>query len=948
MVTYDAFISYSHAQDKSVATALQSVVQKLGKPWYRRRSLRLFRDDTSLSASPHLWDSIEEALGRSRYLILLASPQAAASSWVAREIAGWLENKSPESLLIGLTEGTLRWDHEAGDFLWSEETPLPPPLRRRFPTDPRWIDLRPYRKGTSTRDRKFIEAGADFAAALHGRPKEDLLSQEVRQQRRALTLAWSTAAGLLVLVGLASWQSQVAEHARRAAVAAEVVAKQQREVAQVQRSEAQRQRNNMISQLAAVEQLGGDLDRALRLSIHSARLDLGMPGRAASTPLVGAQLAASVSQSAWRLMLAGHEGFVLSANFNPDGQRIVTGSADKTARVWDATTGKELIVLRGHEGGVKSAAFSPDGSRIVTASDDSTARLWDAATGTELAVLRPPEREEISSRPDGPPVVVHTRSAMSSAAFSPDGLRVVTGSIDKTVRVWDSETGKELLVLRDESYVLSAAFSPDGLRIVITGSDDNTARVWDAANGKEIVALRGHAGRVRSAVFSSDGSRIITTSDDSTARVWDATSGNERLVLQGPEGIVSATFRPDGSQIITASARDRTARVWDSETGKELAALRGHAGDLRSAAFSPDGLRIVTGSQDKTARVWDATAGKESVALRGHKDGVASAAFSPDGSRIVTASDDRTARVWDATTGKELVELRGRRVSVPKFSFDGLRIVGFDEGTVWVWDAVTGDRLYGVEDDGSDVIWVNWSRDGLRLIGHPKRILDSARKERVVLDKIGVVDLLVLGGGNLPADFSPDGSRVIAVTGFEKTARLWDGATGKELAVLRGHEDVGSVAFSPDGLLIVTGSGDRSARVWDANTGGELVVLRSDDDVVYVGFSPDGSRIVTGSNDRTARVWDTATGRELAALRGHEGGVKSAAFSPDGVRIVTGSSDKTARVWDVRYAMMATGNLIIEACRRRLRGLSVLSLEEMRLIGEPDDKSRIDVCEGIE
>jgi len=165
---------------------------------------------------------------------------------------------------------------------------------------------------------------------------------------------------------------------------------------------------------------------------------------------------------------------------------------------------------------------------------------------------------------------------------------------------------------------------------------------------------------------------------------------------------------------------------------------------------------------------------------------------------------------------------------------------------------------------------------------------------------------------------------------------------------LRGHEDVGSVAFSPDGLLIVTGSGDRSARVWDANTGGELVVLRSDDDVVYVGFSPDGSRIVTGSNDRTARVWDTATGRELAALRGHEGGVKSAAFSPDGVRIVTGSSDKTARVWDVRYAMMATGNLIIEACRRRLRGLSVLSLEEMRLIGEPDDKSRIDVCEGIE
>src|SRR6201999_4413249 len=119
MALYDAFISYSHAGDKPIAAALQSAVQKLGKPWYRRRALRVFRDDTSLSATPGLWPSIEQALGASRYLILLASPEAARSHWVGKEIAYWLEHKSADTLLIALTDGSLAWDDAASDFIWS-------------------------------------------------------------------------------------------------------------------------------------------------------------------------------------------------------------------------------------------------------------------------------------------------------------------------------------------------------------------------------------------------------------------------------------------------------------------------------------------------------------------------------------------------------------------------------------------------------------------------------------------------------------------------------------------------------------------------------------------------------------------------------------------------------------------------------------------------------------
>jgi hypothetical protein len=193
------------------------VIQKLGKPWYQRRALRVFRDDTSLSATPQLWPSIEQALAQSRYLLLLSSPESAASPWVAKEVEYWLAHKSTDTLLIGVTDGVLDWDNKKGDFRWKPDLPLPPVLKRRFPAEPKWVDLSAYREGANPRDARFLDLGADFAAAIRGMPKEDLLSQEVRQQRRALTLATTAAALLLVLFGLATWQWQRAGWALAAA-----------------------------------------------------------------------------------------------------------------------------------------------------------------------------------------------------------------------------------------------------------------------------------------------------------------------------------------------------------------------------------------------------------------------------------------------------------------------------------------------------------------------------------------------------------------------------------------------------------------------------------------------------------------------------------------------------------------------------------------------------------
>jgi WD40 repeat protein len=388
---------------------------------------------------------------------------------------------------------------------------------------------------------------------------------------------------------------------------------------------------NLLAQLGYSEHLRGNFDVGLKLSVHAARRHLESQKGISSPSGARATLAAVVSQTGWRLLLSGHQNDVSSAAFSPDGARIVTASSDKTARIWDAATGREITVLP-HKSSVHSAAFSSDGARIVTATLGANVAIWDAATGREITVLQ-----------------LSSQNSVKSVAFSPDGARIVTAGGDRST-IWDTEdaaciwnatTGRQIMVLRHERYVESAAFSPDGGHIV-TASRDETARIWDAASGREIKVLRGHQSKyVNSAAFGPDGARIVTASSDETARVWDAASGREITVLRGHQSDVqSAAFSPDGARIVTASS-DKTARIWDAASGREIAVLRGHEGGVRSAAFSPDGGHIVTASRDETARIWDAASGREIAVLRGHESGVHSAAFSPDGARIVTASSDK-------------------------------------------------------------------------------------------------------------------------------------------------------------------------------------------------------------------------------------------------------------------------------------------------------------------
>ena len=576
-----------------------------------------------------------------------------------------------------------------------------------------------------------------------------------------------------------------------------------------------------------------------------------------------------------------HDGTVNSVAFTLDGTRVVTASADDTARVWNVATGAPIGKPLRHDGTVLSAAFSPDGKRVVTASEDSTARVWDAATGA----------------PIGEPL--RHLGFVSSAAFSPDGARVVTASEDSTARIWDAATGAPIgKPLQHKGGVSSAVFSPDGKRVV-TASFDNTARVWDAATGAPIGKPLKHGNTVRSAAFSPDGARVVTASFDNTARVWDVATGAPiGEPLRHEEGVNSAAFSPDGARVVTASD-DSTARVWDAATGAQIGEPLRHDGPVEGAAFSPDGARVVTASFDNTARVWNSATGAPIGQPSRHDGPVEGAAFSLDGARVVTASFDNTARIWDAATGAPIgkpLQHKGG-VSSAAFSPDGAQVVtaSFDK-TARLWDAATGAPIGKPLQHEEGVKSAAFSPDGARVVtasfDKTARLWDAATGAPIGKP-------LQHGNAVLSAAFSPDGKRVVTASD-DKTARVWDAATGAPIGEpLRHEEGVNSAAFSPDGARVVTASDDKTARLWDAATGAPIgKPLQHGNAVLSAAFSPDGKRVVTASEDSTARVWDAATGAPIGEPLRHDSTVFSAAFSPDGARVVTASADKTARLWD--------------------------------------------------
>lgn len=492
-------------------------------------------------------------------------------------------------------------------------------------------------------------------------------------------------------------------------------------------------------------------------------------------------------------------------------------------------------------------------------------------------------------------------------AVSADFKMILTGNDDSTVRLWNSQTGKEVHCFRGHSDVVDCVnFSPDG-KWGLSGSKDGNVRLWDCQTGKELHSFQLYSEAIKGLTFSPDGKLALTQGENGTTCLFDCQTGKQLHCLQRCEKAtdgfkwhgLKSRFSPDGKSVLVASDL-WTVCLWDCQTGKQLHQFKGHTYQLSDAIFSPDSKRILTaGSADKTVRLWDCLTGKELHCFQGHSSNVNRVVFSPNGKLALSASHDKTVRLWDCETGKELHCFQGHNhvVHFIAFSPDGkFALSGSNDNTIRLWDCQTGKELYYFQVKG--IYSIAFSKDGKSAIIESAQKIGTWQLNRIAIHKPhNTIHSFQVYSKNA-FDFSPD--RKWALSKKDNTAFLWNCQSGKLRFCFEGHSDrIGCVAISNDGKWALTGSDDCTIRLWDCQTGNELSNFKGHTNhILTVAFSPDGKLALSGSEDGTVRLWDCQNGKQLHCFKGHSDFVNSVAFSPDGKWALSGSNDRTLRLWN--------------------------------------------------
>ncbi len=586
--------------------------------------------------------------------------------------------------------------------------------------------------------------------------------------------------------------------------------------------------------------------------------------------------------------------------FSPDGRTLAIANSTEV-HLWDVVKGVPIRQLTKRLDAPLSVAFSPDGHTLASGSRDGSVQLWNVRKQQLITALPAPPLLRYGSWGWHP-------WRVESIAFSPNGKILATVGYAQ-IYLWErvpQQSGlqtpaamlwcQKAILTGHTSYIYSIAFSPDG-HLIASGSADRTVRLFDVESGQHKRTFIGHTGTIVSVVFSPDGKTLASGAYDDTVRLWNTVTGENTKILTTDTWVTDVAFNPDGKTLASSGSwRDKTVILWDVNTGTRKTTFA-HTAELGSIVFSPGGHTLAGGGSDGTILLWDMQTKTRKRIHRGHAESITSMAFSPDGRTFASGSYDSTVVLWEFEPAVEVipttyvdngeaVKVQDRDVVAPLFRQD-----------VTQWHLPEGAKArFGKGGISGNIAF---SPDGTQLVVPTSIgiwIYDADTNNALKLytehsHRIGRVA------------FSPDGKTLVGSRDWGDTkVYLWDAHTGQHKTTLAGHaDDVTNVAFSPDGNTIISSSEDGSLFLWDAVTGMPFATFGGTEDgwMKVLAISPDGERLATGGWGDPLQLWNINTRQTVAILESHRFSVDAVAFSPDGTTLASGGYDATIRLWDV-------------------------------------------------
>ncbi len=543
-------------------------------------------------------------------------------------------------------------------------------------------------------------------------------------------------------------------------------------------------------------------------------------------------------------------------------------------------TDRSLQQFKAHDGGITSVAFTPDGERIVTCSVDHTVKVWSRTTGDSLRAWGP------------------LSSGVETIALHPTRPWLAAGLLDGSVLIWDLDDGSEVQRLKASGTWAMVDFRPDGQHLACA-SRDGRVRVWETASFAEVTSFAAHDDFCTLA-YARDGAHIVTGGSDAVVRVWDANTFEKRHELKGhTRRIMRIASSSDGERFVTSSM-DRTARVWDAHAGTAIATFEGHAATVVGVSFGPSD-QVVSSAGDRRLLRWNASSGEKVADLRGSRSDVYSVDASPDGQLVATGTWSGSLGLWSWNTEDvRTLEVPYAGNLIPRvydadLTPDGAKLaVGSDHYDLIWWDLPRGQRhtmpsehpvrSVAIIDGGSRVI--GGRTDGSIALYN----LAERSKERTIQAHAKAVSALAL---------DPVRAR-FASASADTIIKVWTIPQFERVFELAGHSGpITALRYSANGNRLVSGSSDGRLRVWDAATGEPVRTLEGHTQAVFdIAFHPTSGILASCSRDGSVRLWDIDAGEQVASFNPGPGSLASLCFTRDGTRLATGGFDDLVRLFD--------------------------------------------------